>query len=85
MCKQKERSELNRGGAREVLCYAGETLAFTWLSGIHVDVTLTRTAHINTGGDHIHPIMATVFSDGRDLFQQENTLCYSAKKCSGRV
>ena len=41
--------------------------------GINVNVTLTRTTYLNIVADQVHPFMATVFSNGSGLFQQDNT------------
>ena len=53
--------------------------------GIHVDVTWTRTTYLNIVADHVHPVMARVFPDGRGLSQQGNALCHTAQSCSGMV
>ncbi|MCI4382883.1 hypothetical protein PGIGA_G00019780 [Pangasianodon gigas] len=45
--------------------------------GIHVDVTLTCTTYLNIVADQVHPFMATVFPNGRGLFQYAP--CHTAK------
>ncbi len=43
--------------------------------GIHVDVTLAHTTYLKIVTDHVHHFMAMVFTDGSDLFRQDNAHC----------
>ncbi len=43
--------------------------------GINVDVTLARVTYLKIFTDHVHHFMLMVFTDGSDLFQQDNSHC----------
>lgn len=57
------------------LCSVGKP----WVSGIHVDVSLTRTTYLNIVSVQVHPFIATVFFNGSGLFQWVNAPCHTAK------
>ncbi|MCJ8745752.1 hypothetical protein PDJAM_G00133960 [Pangasius djambal] len=52
----------------------GNVLLGTLGPGLHVDVTLARTTHLNIVADQVHPYMVTVFPNGSGLFQPRATL-----------